>query len=302
MGENTKIEWADHTFNPWMGCTKVSEGCRNCYAENQMDHRWNKVQWGPGKPRVRTSEAMWRKPLQWNAEAEKTGIRPRVFSLSLGDWLDPEVPIEWLADFLALIQKTPHLNWLLVTKRPELWPRRMAHVFGFEMCENHNAERGRIQLAWDWFHGNEAPANVWILASVENQAATSRINELVDIPARVHGLSCEPMCGALDLYLSGIDWVICGGESGQNARPMSPDWVRNLRDQCTRNNVPFFLKQWGEWLSEEEALLKVGDDFQLSKMKTTVQHNEIFYWFGKKDAGRVLDGREWNEVPEVTHD
>jgi len=82
MAENTKIEWADHTFNPWMGCTKVSTGCKHCYAENQMDHRWNKVQWGPGKPRVRTSEAMWKKPLQWNAEAAKTGARPRVFSLA----------------------------------------------------------------------------------------------------------------------------------------------------------------------------------------------------------------------------
>src|SRR5581483_1094173 len=154
MSENTKIEWCDHTFNPWMGCTKVSPGCANCYAETMMDHRYGKVRWGKGKPRQRTSSANWKLPLKWNkklsyrctscgtvfpdSELEEvlgwecldcntvcSPVRPRVFCASLADWLDDEVPIEWLADLLALIYSTPNLDWLLLTKRPQNWATRM---------------------------------------------------------------------------------------------------------------------------------------------------------------------------------
>lgn len=273
-------------------------------------------------------------------------VRPRVFSLSLGDWLDPEVPIEWLADLLALIQATPNLDWLLVTKRPELFRQRMEHVFGFEICENPAYEPCRLQLAWDWHHGKEAPANVWLGASVENQkAAYKRIPYLLQIPARVRFLSCEPLLGPVDLcdwydhksgdacvhpldgYVSSdgfyhpwvdknsrIHWVICGGESGPNARPIHPDWARSLRDQCVAAGVPFFFKQWGEWQAVYDR--DQDPDWRgVEQVKTTFPkgrwvnlegwhgfHGEHVHWMvpaGKKKAGRLLDGRKWNELPET---
>lgn len=267
MAENTKIEWTDHTFNPWIGCTKVSDGCKNCYAERDFDKRRHIVEWGAGKPRKRTTPDNWNKPLAWNRKAEKDGARPRVFCASLADWLDPEVPIEWLADLLELIQATPHLDWLLLTKRPEQWADRL-----------HEAMRvaeGPYDFEISHWLDGAPPANVWIGTTVENQKATARIPHLLSIPARVRFLSCEPMLGPVDLnavkrpddaYMNaqghtgvittikepddylywskrGIHWVICGGESGPNARPMHPDWARGLRDQCVVAGVPFFFKQ-----------------------------------------------------------
>lgn len=300
MGENSHIEWTDHTFNPWMGCTKVSEGCRNCYAERDFDHRFGKVQWGPGKPRVRTSEAMWRNPLKWNAQAEKTGVRPRVFSASLGDWLDPEVPVEWLADFMELIQQTPHLDWLLLTKRPEFWPHRI------EMALNSRFYAPGPNWLRQWRYEGKAPKNVWAMVTVEDQKATSRIPHLLEIPSLVHGLSCEPMCGPLVFEnMETIDWVICGGESGPNARPMHPDCARSLRDQCQEAEKPFFFKQWGEWAPSYE----VGNHLEPQQARnnnsiTFVGENGAgdvqMLRVGKKTAGRLLDGLEWNELPKVS--
>jgi protein gp37 len=366
MAENSRIEWTDHTFNPWMGCTKVSAGCKNCYAENQMDHRWNKVQWGPGKPRVRTSAAMWRKLIQWNAGAEffvaceacgmrsqrRFGgpykglspcpneecksdgqcerVRPRVFSASLGDWLDPEVPTHWLADFLDAVDRTPHIDWLLLTKRPEHWSQRLLLALG----DAREAGLGCERTLECWIQGN-APKNVWIGTSVEDQeAADKRITALLKIPAAVRFLSCEPLLGPVEItrftacpichgYSIGdecdcdpqrplkdnsVDWVICGGESGPNARPMHPDWARGLRDQCQAAGVPFFFKQWGEWAPTWGG----GTHLVYSKDGRVVEedHNHPDAWkhqlaepmarVGKKAAGRLLDGREWNEVPEVS--
>jgi len=181
MAENSAISWTDHTFNPWMGCTKVSEGCKNCYAERDFDKRRHLVEWGPGKPRVRTSEANWKKPLAWNRKAEKDGVRPRVFCASLADWLDPEVPVAWLADLLALIQETPHLDWLLLTKRPQLWRWCMLGVLDTPIGAS-------LKMVRDWFEG-VAPANIWIGATVENEKNTTRIPYLLQIPARVRFLS-----------------------------------------------------------------------------------------------------------------
>ena len=118
MAENSKIEWTDHTFNPWMGCMKVGPGCDGCYAENLMDHRYGRVRWGAGEPRVRTSTANWRKPVQWNRDASgRDGDRPFVFCASLADVFDNEVDPLWRADLFALIDATPNLVWLLLTKR-----------------------------------------------------------------------------------------------------------------------------------------------------------------------------------------
>lgn len=282
MSEETKIEWADATFNPWIGCTKLSPGCANCYAEELMDKRYGRVNWGKGNPRSRTSEANWKLPLRWNRKAgadllsaahilrdEKAGNhniewakavrRPRVFCASLADWLDPEVPIEWLAEMLDTIRRTPHLDWLCLSKRPELWGERISSVRSYLS----NVAPHTAQISWtaSWGDDVSIPSNVWVGTSVEDQKrAEERIPELLRIPARVRFLSCEPLLGPVDLHtlyeggspnnLTALDsglihWVICGGESGPNARPMNPDWARSLRDQCRAAGVAFFMKQMG---------------------------------------------------------
>lgn len=279
MGKTTEISWCDSTFNPWIGCTKVSTGCAHCYAETLM-HRWGKDLWGAGKPRQRTSAANWRNPLAWEKQAAATGVRRKVFCGSLCDWLDPEAPIEWLADLLAIIRRTPHLDWLLLTKRPDLWDERICGatgLWGYEGQIGHFGATDSWAFGFDWLHGRP-PANVWIGATVENQEmADKRIPKLLKIPARVRFLSCEPMLGPVNLRsvayiraggqtiidaLTGhmpnafsgstpswarLDWIICGGESGPKARPMHSDWARALRNQCEAAGVPFFFKQWGEW-------------------------------------------------------
>lgn len=293
--ENSRIEWTDHTFNPWIGCTKVSDGCKHCYAETLMDKRYGKVEWGPQGQRIRTSAANWRKPLKWNREAAAAGKRARVFCASLADVFEdkPDQPEmdKWRVELFQLIQDTPSLDWMLLTKRPE-------NVM--EMVKAAGAE---------WYY--ELP-NVWIGTSVENQEqADKRIPALLTIPAAVRFLSMEPLLGAVSLdngetswltcngnctdesedvcqsfeytdkCFHGIDWVIVGGESGPNARPMYPAWALNIRDQCQAAGVPFFFKQWGEWLPTEDVW---GNHFDFRKV-------------GKHAAGRLLDGREWDEFP-----
>lgn len=282
--ENSKIEWTHHTFNPWIGCTKVSPGCLNCYAETLMDKRHGRVKWGKGQPRSRTGPDNWRKPRQWNKAADGAAERPRVFCASLADWLDDEVPIEWLADLLTLIRDTPHLDWLLLTKRPENWRGRLKEVRSHSLKSSNFELHGFIHNWLDRFD-LLPPPNVWVGTSVEDQQrADERIPELLKIPARVRFLSCEPLLGAVEFSnvtkrsdwrqvigkpaLEGIHWVIAGGESGPGARPMAPEWARSLRDQCVAAGVAFHFKQWGG--------------------------------VNKKAAGRELDGRTWDELPVVT--
>lgn len=244
----TKIEWADYTFNPWIGCTKVSPACDHCYAED-WSKRFNGPAWG--KERRRTSAANWKQPLKWNREAAAFravhGRAPMVFCASLADVFDNQVPDEWRRDLWALIDVTPKLIWLLLTKRPQ---------------------NIRKMLPQDW----QAPSvhgwhNVWFGTTVENQAeADRRIPQLLSFPAAKRFLSCEPLLGPVDLRsaciveramptidhvrggVARIDWVIAGGESGREARPSHPDWFRGLRDQCAAAGVPFLFKQWGEWI------------------------------------------------------
>jgi protein gp37 len=293
--ENSKIQWCDHTFNPWIGCSKVSPGCLHCYAETLMDTRYGRVRWGAGNPRIRTAASTWRNPISWNRKAEMVeemwneGLcgdtekprRPRVFCASLADWLDPQVPAEWLADLLELINKTPFLDWLLLTKRPQNWEDRLAEASEFLHPE------GNIASCWLSGQSNPEliPENVWIGATVEDQRrAEERIPQVLGIPARVHFLSCEPLLQFLciDHWLpqriggGKIDWVICGGESGPGARPMELEWAQSLRDQCRYLSVPFLFKQWGEWAPIEGHFLKL---------------------VGKHAAGRLLDGVDHNEFP-----
>lgn len=270
MAENSKIEWTDHTFNPWEGCQKVGPGCDHCYAEarNARFGGGHAVNWGPGAPRRRTSDANWRKPLHWESDAEAFYFaferRQRVFCASLADVFDNEVPEQWRVDLFNLIARTPSLDWLLLTKR-------IGNVL--PMLRNMGA--------------SELPRNVWLGATVVNQEEADRdIPKLLATPARVRFLSIEPMLGPINLEQACdiaeqqvfgsktwsqmaeparcvdamrngsvvlLDWVICGGESGSGARPMHPAWARGLRNQCKAAGVPFLFKQWGEWRAIDQG-------------------------------------------------
>ena len=251
MAENSKIEWTHNTFNPWWGCVKVSEGCRNCYAET-FARRFG-VQWGPLAERRIAGPDTWAATLKWERKAKRDGTRRRVFCASMADVFDDRRDLDAArVRLFRLMQDTPHLDWLVLTKRPE-------NVIAL------------IDGVWidDGF-----PVNVWLGTTVENQPmADRRIAELLKIPCNRHFLSCEPLLGNVNLMPwlgipqnnSRVDWVICGGESGPGARPMQTEWARSLRDQCANAGVPFFFKQWG------------GID--------------------KHAAGRVLDGRTWDQFP-----
>lgn len=238
--ENSKIEWTDHTFNPWSGCIKVSPGCVHCYAET-LSNRWGKDVWGPGAKRQRTSAANWKKPLQWNKQAKELGVRYKVFCASMADvFEDNEQLLDWRSDLWDLIELTPNLDWLLLTKRPE-------NVLRMTRRWSEQYEEGWLD-------------NVWIGTSVENQEyADKRIPELLRIPARIRFLSCEPLLGPVDLedlayeaagpawagYNPLIDWVIIGGESGPGSRPFELDWGISLVKQCKGASIPVFMKQLG---------------------------------------------------------
>lgn len=258
--QNSKIEWCDHTFNPWIGCTKVSAGCANCYAERQMADRFGWVRWGAGQARMRTSPDTWSKVRAWdrNAAIDRTlgllSYRPRVFCASLADWLDDEVEDSWRADLMELILETPELDWLLLTKRPDNWQPLMRRL-------------NRSALASSWLDG-VAPPNVWFGVSAENQTWFDlRTAIQAEIPAVLRFVSAEPLLGPIILRDRLPDWMIVGGESGNDPRPVDPAWIRSLRSQCEFSKVPFLFKQWG------------GKD--------------------KHAAGRELDGVIHNEFPNV---
>lgn len=331
MAENSKIEWTDHTFNPWIGCTKVSPGCANCYAENLMDTRYQRVKWGKGQPRVRTSVANWKEPLLWSElPIWQNGLgfrRPRVFCASLADWLDDEVPVEWLADVLLLAAKTESLDWLFLSKRPELWMPRIAAVRAWcSDIENQRINRDYRVLGSvleTWVNG-VPPWHFWIGTTVEDQTrANERIPHLLRIPARVRFLSCEPLLGPVNIIDSmwnnpamtaadmarywkqyvgdpvaeadlmlGIHWVICGGESGPGARPMHPDWARSLRNQCKEARVPFLFKQWGGWLPCSAPVLESIDGRLVASesfSRNTRFIQDESQWFGH--VGKAAAGR-----------
>lgn len=254
--KDSKISWTHHTFNPWWGCVKVSPGCANCYAETFAKRTGNNV-WGASAERRFFGDKHWNEPIKWDAEAAKLGERHRVFCASMADWLeDREDLIQPLARLLDMIRRTPNLDWLLLTKRPENFIKRLGLAARYTR-EN----QGDMTLFCAWGH-RQPPSNVWIGTTVENQEmADKRIPQLLEIPAKVRFLSCEPLLEALDLsafigqcitpvdvvqqYNFGIHWVITGGESGPGFRPFNPDWARSLRDQCKTAGVPFHMKQMG---------------------------------------------------------
>jgi len=289
MGEQTKISWCDSTFNPWIGCTKLSDGCKHCYALDLMETRYQRVKWGPQGTRQRTGASNWRKPLQWNKQEweeciecgwrgsrhethdfcpncdgeELRPTRQRVFCASLADVFEDNPQLtEWRVDLFRMIVHTPNLDWLLLTKRPE------------------NANQMLLDMGWaNWMD------NIWIGTSVENQEqAEKRIPGLLNVEAPVKFLSCEPLLGPLNLedlayeaagpawagYNKLVDWIIVGGESGHKARPMQLDWARSLRDQCQAAGIAYFCKQLGGVVDKRHDLEDMPEDLRIREFPQTV--------------------------------
>lgn len=312
----TEISWCHLTFNPWSGCAKISAGCANCYAAATPAPRRRHAIWGPGQERILAADSYWAKPLRWNRIATDAGVRLRVFVASMADVFETRSDLDpWRIRLWELINATPQLDWLLLTKRPE--------------------------TMLEWSRAHPWPSNAWAGTSVETQAvAEPRIRALLSVPAKVRFLSCEPLLGPLDFSRMacdpigsgfalmdglglvdgegppGIGWVIVGGESGKNARPMHPAWVRSIRDQVVEAGAAFHFKQWGEWVPRE-----IGDD---DPFDTLAPHNcdrliamdglphctwgpagsdavPMSMW-GKAVAGRHLDGELHDGFPTPSED
>lgn len=337
MAENTKIEWADHTVNFWWGCTKISPACLNCYAEAQDRHFHPSIptgirfqgepsaasHWGLNAPRMVRTMRAWGEAQRYERLAVKDGRRLKVFTNSMADFFEDRKDLDLpRMDALDTIRCTPHLDWMILTKRPERILDLLRRVLALDPIP---ALAGWLR---SWI-GGAPPANVWVGATVEDQArAQLRIPALLAVPARVRFLSCEPLLGSLDLMLLDcwlgftptrdlLHWVICGGESGPHARPMHPEWVRSVRNQCAMAGVPFLFKQWGEWMpvwdrDEEDPDLKLCSDLPREDKRGRWMnlagghgfHGERVYWVsrvGKKVSGRFLDGKLHDGYPEVAH-
>lgn len=273
MGANSGIEWTHHTFNPWRGCVKVSPACAHCYAETWAK-RTGKPIWGPHTQREHAAESYWNGPRKWDAQALEAGERRRVFCASLADvFEDRNDVIAARLRLFSLIEATPNLDWLLLTKRPE-------NMLRFAPAKWE-------ALGW--------PKNVWAGTTVENQEVShARLTALSRVPAAVRFISAEPLLGPLEIQgwlgEGDIDWVICGGESGGKARPMQAEWARSLLEQCRTAGVPFLFKQWGEWapfvraVEQHDIVVRPLPDGQMARI-------------GKTQAGRQLDGKTWDEYP-----
>lgn len=362
MASTTDISWADSSWNGWVSCSQISVGpmgaCTNCYAEARMDHRLKFVKWGPGQPRRRTSEKNWKEPAKWTAhnwvecnscgwrgsvvdahdgkrcaKCESTRLKPtrlRIFTSSLSDILDNEVPVQWLADVLKVIVHTPRADWLVLTKRIGNWRTRLQAAL--EVSDDQ-ATRNMIAR---WLQGH-APHNIWLGITVVTQVEVDRdVHKLLSIPAVIRFLSMEPLMDAVDLtsvhwpgkgghrvdvlragywnkegHLAGgpsaelgaprggftnhsdmerINWVISGGESGRNARPTNPKWVRSLRDQTLEAGTSFHYKQHGEWI---EWTPELGVEATFSFMDGTQMVR-----LNKKGNGCKLDGEYHLAFPD----
>lgn len=314
MAKYSRIEWTDATWSPVTGCDPISEGCQNCYAKRMAKRLAGRCGYPADDPfRVTLHPERLNEPLKWKTPR-------RVFVCSMSDLFHEDVPFEYIHVIWDIIKACPQHTFLILTKRPQ----RMAEVVN----RIYSLER----LGWSkgfWDH-------IWLGVTAENQQrANERIPILLQIPAAVRFVSIEPMLGPVDLTRIGgdwygngrinalkglqnddtyvheynlrwkakhcgeLDWVICGGETGPGARPMHPDWVRNLRNQCQQAGVPFFFKSWGEWIPS----YKTGVEFELSKLKDNEVvmsgpgYGIVMKRVGKKKAGRLLDGQIWDEMP-----
>lgn len=290
MGRDTGIAWCDHTFNIAWGCQKVSPACTNCYAET-LDARFGGGHWGPGSTRKTFGAKHWNEPIRWDRTAAKLDVRMRVFSSSMADVFEDHpdlVPAR--AKLWELIARTPNLDWLLLTKRPE------------------NIER----FTPDSMRG---AANVWLGATAENQEyADLRVPLLLRNPAVVHFLSCEPLLGPIDLTRiaslgertpsaleaavdvgvdrDAVSWVIAGCESGPGARAQVLDWYRGLRDQCRVAGVPFFLKQLKRDVGSSQP--------DRTRLPIVVAGDHSWTKAGDLIEQPYLDGEQYVEFPTPT--
>ncbi len=314
----TTIEWTEYTFNPWWGCTKISEGCAKCYAET-FSRRVGFAEggskfpiWGDSAERRFFGDKRWAEPLRWNAAAEKLGVMHRVFCGSMCDILeDREDVVDARKRAFALVEDTPNLLWLFLTKRPE---------------------NAGSMLPRHWSGNGWWPRNAMLGVTIENQ---KRLEERMPCVEQLHHLfpgihmfaSCEPLLSGLDWrsgnydLLQFFDWVIGGGESSPGARPMHPDWIRKLRDDCAERTdmgrpwpVPFLFKQWGEYMHgsafRADAVIvlndgrtgKCGDGFDQATVNAWPRYrSEMMAPVGKKAAGRTLDGCTWDGVPHLPY-
>lgn len=373
MGDKTGIQWTDATWNPIRGCSRVSEGCRNCYAEKvaarfsfpaQQGYitEWGDTEGyrnegpyhgligkgGQWNGNIRVVDSLMDQPLRWRKPR-------RIFVNSMSDLFHENVPYQVIDQVFAVMAIADHHVFQVLTKRPA----RMVEYLKDETLTRRiiRAAHQIDSRAGAWMNADDGAGikvlplpNVWLGVSVEDQAtADERIPLLLQTPAAVRWISAEPLLGEVDLSwaqctcpskgdaartrhllqcpadrrphrLWSIDWVVVGGESGPGARPMHPEWARSLRDQCVSAGVPFFFKQWGEW-SPRAKICGAGQDFQsidpsCKRWPHTIrlgEHgrdtrftencgedagNEVYVQrVGKKQAGRLLDGREWNEYP-----
>lgn len=277
----TKIEWATEVWNPVTGCSQVSEGCQNCYAKRMAQRLKGRFGYPEDEPfRVTFHFNRLSQPHRWKNPR-------RIFVCSMGDLFHDDVKFIAYRDISFQLYSNKQHIFLLLTKRPE----RMAQIVN---------EVFRYYYPADWPF-----PNVYLGVTAENQQRWDERRFFLNIPAAKHFVSLEPLLGPMDLDLAEpqtkIDWVIVGGESGPGARPMHPDWVRSVRDQCVGAEVPFFFKQWGEWMPHTK---RFGGGLFIKPDSTRTCQGD--YWdghaaamnrVGKKQAGRLLDGREWNEMP-----
>lgn len=239
--KNSRIAWCHHTFNPWWGCVGVSAACDYCYA-CACAKRWGFNVWGKDAPRRFFGEVHWAEPVWWNRDAQRRGVRERVFCGSMCDVMEDRPDLWHDREILhSLIRDTPNLDWLLLTKRPENFQRFLPAL---------------------WHE--EPPRNVWLLTTVESQAYVGRIEKLLEMPAVVHGVSIEPMLGPIfahQVVRPELDWIILGGESGQRARPFDLDAARRILALCRVLEIPAFVKQLGTvWAKQHGSRDMKGSD------------------------------------------
>ena len=341
----SKIEWTDETWNPVVGCSKISAACKNCYAEKiaarmafnpKAPEEYMDVVLPSGKGwgwngKTALVESVLLKPMSWRKPR-------RVFVGSMTDLFHHDTPVEWLDKIFAVMALTPHITYQLLTKRADFMSAYLKALYN----PGYDLTPARKALELGTADGLEIVAalkagplpNVQVGVTVENQEMTDqRIPYLLDAPAAVRFVSIEPMLGQVDLenfittsaihqddiglhnrrgpvavvngvpgrcpWMDGLDWVICGGETGTAARPMHPEWVRDLRNQCTAAGTPFFFKQWGEW--KETHALKCNEPGIKGRKWHNFDPDTSVCRIGKKAAGRELDGRTWEETPEAAN-
>jgi protein gp37 len=308
MSDKSKIEWTQATWNCVTGCSKVSEGCRNCYALRdwaRLSANPNTVYHGRKFTDVQCHPERLDQPLRWTKPR-------RVFVNSMSDLFHESVPDAFIDQVFAVMALAKQHVFQVLTKRPERMRDYLCARNGLgnpEICSAINS----IPYGLGNRHGalSMPLPNVWLGVSIEDQAtADERIPLLLQTPAAVRWVSAEPLIGPVRLDEPGLhggpgqlDWCVVGGESGPNARPMHPDWVRSLRDQCQAAGVPFFFKQWGEFypadqVSSPDQLKAKGDIGTAIRTGSAVDLGDQWTWrIGKKAAGRLLDGRTWDQYP-----